>query len=353
MMTSQEALSLNAIRQQTLDPAFRSRLVKAFAKDLTIERLKIRPMRRRPGSRHVFSCELIVSNQHTGKQNCIELIGKKDTTRGPGKAAREFEAMRLLCDSGFGLDGPFRIPRPVQHFPNLHLIFQGKAHGSKLRTFLGRGNDASLGYARMTGLWLAKLHNLRPSPSQVCNYANEIASLRRFVAAVTADQPQLALELKRHATIAEHRFSSFQGVRATMVHGDFHPDHIFVDRNLVTVIDFERFCVTDPARDLGSFIAHMRTMACFSGRALDAANAEIDAFLGSYFSAVPSIQRIAIASRIAAYVALAGLEALYYVASVLKVVDPDRIAIYVKCMEGSEFRVADSEVPRMALPAAG
>jgi aminoglycoside phosphotransferase (APT) family kinase protein len=344
---------VSAMTQQTIDPTFRSRLVKAFAKGITIEDLNIRPMRRRPGSRHVFSCDLIVADRGTRKQNLIELIGKRDTTQGTGKAAREYEAMRLLWDSGFSSNGPYRIPWPVQHFPDLRFLLQGKARGSKLRSYLGRGNDASRGYVRMTGLWLAKLHNLTISPPQVCNYENEIASLRMFVAAVSAEQPKLAVELERRAAIAEQAFASFQGVPATMVHGDFHPDHIFVEKDFVTVIDFERFCIADPARDLGSFIAHMHTMACLSGRSLHAANKEAEAFLGSYFSVVPSIQRTAIAPRIAPYVALAGLEALYYVASVLKVVDSGRIAMYVKCMQESELWLSGSAVSRVSMRAAG
>ncbi len=358
-MTTRSAPSLNvatdgapapmpAICREILDASFRSRLGKALAEDLTIQNWKVRPMRRRPGSRHVFSCELIIADQRTGNQSSIELIGKRDTTHVAGKAAREFEAMRLLWEAGFGVDEHFRIPRPVQHFPDLQLILQAKARGSKLRAYLGRGSEISLGYARMAGLWLAKLHNLKVLSPQACRYANEIASLRMFVTALSVDQPKLAAELQQCAMVVGQHFASFQGMPATMVHGDFHPDHIFVERDSVTVIDFERFCLTDPALDLGSFIAHTRTMACFSGRAPDAANLEIDAFLESYFGAVPSLQSMAIAPRIAPYVFLSSLEALYYVASVLKVVDSRRIAMYVKCMRESESRARESALHFLA-----
>lgn len=330
-----------SIRQQMLDPIFRSRLGKALPEGLTVLAFRVRAMRRRPGSRHVFSCDLSLGDQRTGNQSSIELIGKRDTRGACGKAAREFEAMRTLWDAGFGSDERFRIPRPVQHFPDLQVILQGKAPGTKLRTYLGRGNYASLGYSRMAGLWLAKLHNLKTSSSQVCTYANEIVSLRIFLAALTVDQPDLAAELEERATAVEQSFANFQGVPAAMVHGDFHPDHIFVCRDAVTVIDFERFCIGDPARDLGSFIAHALTMACFCGRTADSANGEIHAFLGSYLSALPLAQRIAIAARIAPYAALASLEALYYVASVLKIVDAGRLAMYVNCMRESALRMTE------------
>lgn len=330
-----------------LDPNFRSRLGNAFAEDLTIAGVRVRPMRRRPGSRHVFCCELNIGDQRAGKRSSIELIGKRDTTTAAGKAAREFEAMRLLWDAGFGLDERFRIPQPLQHFPDLQVILQAKARGTKLRTYLGKGDDASLGYARMAGLWLAKLHNMKISRPQVCTYADEIASLRMFVAALAGYQPNLAIELQQRAAAVEQSFASFEGVPATMVHGDFHPEHIFVSRDFVTVIDFERFCTSDPARDLGSFIAQALAMTSFCGRALAAANHEIDAFLESYFSAVPLIQSIPIAPRIASYVALSTLEVLYYVASVLKVTDSGRIAMYVKCMRESEMQVTGSELRRL------
>jgi phosphotransferase family enzyme len=352
MMTTQSASSRHAIWKQILDPTFRSLLVKAFAKGLTIEALKLRRMRRRPGSRHVFSCELILRDNHSGEHRSIELIGKRDTTCAAGKAAREFEAMQLLWDAGFGLDERFRIPRPVQHFPDLGLILQGKAGGSKLRSYVGRGNSASLSYMRMTGLWLAKLHNLKVPSPQTCTYVNEIASLRMFVAALSADQPNLAAELQSRAATLEHAFAGFQHVPATIVHGDFHPDHIFVGGDFVTVIDFERFCVTDPARDLGSFIAHMRTMACLSGRSSLAANREADAFLDSYFSAIPWMQRTEIARRIAPYAALSAFEALYYVASVLKVSDPERIGTYLRCLQQSELRAIEYASPPVPLRAA-
>jgi aminoglycoside phosphotransferase (APT) family kinase protein len=134
-----------------------------------------------------------------------------------------------------------------------------------------------------------------------------------------------------------------------MVHGDFHPDHIFVNRDSVTVIDFERFSAGDPARDLGSFIAHMRITACLSGRVLASANREIDAFLQSYFSAVPSTQGMVIVPRITSYVALSTLEALYYVASVLKVVDPNRLQTYLNCMRQSELQATESAVFPLAV----
>jgi len=339
-------VALCAVKSPILDGLMssniRARLARVLAMHQFINDLSIRPMRRRPGSRHVYSYKLVVGDQRTGKQSLVELVAKRDTTRAAGKAAKEFEAMRLLWDAGFGLDRSLRIPEPLHHFEDLQVIVQEKARGTKFRSFLGDGSDASVDHARKVGVWLAKLHNLPVSSGQVCSYTAEKASLRMFLSAVSASQPQLEPDLKQCAAVMERCFDSFRNVSATYVHGDFHPDHIFVANNCVTVIDFERFCVGDPARDLGSFIAHVRTTACLMGKSLDTANQQIEVFLQSYFSSIAAAQRITIGDRIAPFVALSSLEALYYVASVLKVTQPTVIAMYVKCLRqaGLSFKAA-------------
>jgi len=314
---------------------FRARLGSVFSEHHSIADMTIQPMRRRPGSRHVFSYKLLVADKRTGKHNVVELVGKQDTTRAVGKAAKEFEAMRLLWSAGFGQDNRFRIPQPLHHFEDLKLIIQEKARGSKLRTFLGDGNDTSFNHARMTGLWLAKLHNMPVAPSRVCAYRDEKASLRMFVEALKTDQPQLQYELQQYAAEVEKRFDSFDGVQATHVHGDFHPDHVYVAANFITVIDFERFCIGDPARDLGSFVGHMRTTAYSLGKSIETVNREIVAFLESYFTGVSDARANEIGPRVAPYTALSSIEALYYVASVLKVTQPARIAMYMQCLRES------------------
>jgi hypothetical protein len=317
-----------------------------FSKHQSIADLTVQPMRRRPGSRHVFSYKLLVADKRTGKNNVVELIGKQDTTRAVGKAAKEFEAMRLLWSAGFGQDNRFRIPQPLHHFEDLKPIIQEKARGTKLRTFLGDGSDASFNHARMSGLWLAKLHNLPVDSIRDCAHEDEKASLRMFVEALKTNQPQLESELRRYAGAVEQRFDGFKGVRATHVHGDFHPDHIYAGNNFITVIDFERFCAGDPARDLGSFVAHMRTTAYSIGKSIESVNQEIGAFLESYFSGVLGPLGDAVLTRIAPYAALSTFEALYYVASVLKVTNSARIAMYMQCLRESGVPPMDVDFPR-------
>ena len=104
-----------SIRQQIGDPSFRSRLGRTFAEGFTIESFDVRAMRRRPGSRHVFSFEIVAAETRSpANKSPSASFENGSTISAAGKAIREFEAMRLLWDRGFGRDEQFKF-QTVQH----------------------------------------------------------------------------------------------------------------------------------------------------------------------------------------------------------------------------------------------
>jgi aminoglycoside phosphotransferase (APT) family kinase protein len=302
---------------------------------LTVEHCNIEPLPRRPGSRHVAAYHLLIHDRATGQTYPLTLIAKRDTTRGVGKAAREYAALTLLWDQGFAGEDRLRIPRPFDLLPDQNLILQESARGAKLTGYLGNNTETSITYARMAGLWLAKLHAIKVSPAVPCSYGAELSSLDLFVRELNAVQPSLLARVQKLAEAIRRRLISCTDGTASLVHGDYHPEHIFVADDSITVIDFERFGCGDRAKDVGSFLAHARSGCCLAGKPPEMADREIGAFLASYFRAVPSDTGAPIASRIAAFNAHSALEALYYVAAVLKVSDKHRLAPYLECAERS------------------
>jgi aminoglycoside phosphotransferase (APT) family kinase protein len=156
-----------------------------------------------------------------------------------------------------------------------------------------------------------------------------------FVRELSAVQPSLLARVQKLAEAIRQRLVSCTDATASFVHGDYHPEHIFVADGSITVIDFERFGCGDRAKDVGSFLAHSRSSCCLAGKPPEMADREIGAFLASYFGAVPSDAGAPTASRIAAFNAHSSLEALYYVAAVLKVSEKHRLAPYLECAERS------------------
>lgn len=302
---------------------------------LTIEHCSIQPLPRRPGSRHVSAYHLLVHDEVSGQQRPLALIAKRDTARGVGKAAREYAALNFLWDQGFADQKKLKIPKPFHLLPNQNLILQESARGAKLTAYIGDNTAASIACISLAGLWLAKLHGVKLSPPVICSYDAELSSLDLFVRELSGVQPSLVPRVHRLAQAIRQRLLSGTDVTASLVHGDYHPEHIFVADDSITVIDFERFGCADPAKDVGSFVAHARSSGCLAGKPNEMTDREIGAFLASYFRALPSTTGVATASRISAFGALSSLEALYYVAAVLKVSDSHKLATYLECAERS------------------
>jgi len=303
---------------------------------LTVEHCRIEPLPRRPGSRHVSAYHLLVHDEGSGQKRILALIAKRDTTRGVGKAAREYAALNFLWDEGFGSERQLKIPKPFDLLPNQNLILHESACGTKLTGSIGGDSAESTSHFRMSGLWLAKLHGIKLSPPVTCSYDAELASLDLFVRELSGALPPAPLpRVQKLAEAIGQRLASCTDVTASLVHGDYHPEHIFVADDSITVIDFERFGCGDPAKDVGSFLAHTRSSGCLARKPPRVVDQETGEFLASYFSALPLATGAATASRISAFDALSSLEALYYVAAVLKVDDQPKLTAYLECAERS------------------
>jgi hypothetical protein len=336
--------------EDTLVTHLQTRLGEIFTDGRIVTGCAARVLKKRLGSRRVIAYRLAMDGRNTGQPTYVDLIGKRYSQHTQENTAREFQTMRMLWQAGFGEDQRFKIAKPVRHFPDLELVLEEKAEGVELSSYLGNGDEASLRHARMAGLWLAKLHSLPVAPAS-CVYDADVAALRSFVRELGAAHGSLAPELLGLEAAIRSKIATFRGVPRAMVHGDYHPENILVAPDSITAIDFDRFCLADPARDLGSFIAHVRNRACFSGKSLDAANREIDAFLEGYFSQIPPAKRAAILRRIPPFVTHASLEALYYVACVLKVTNPDLLAIYFRCARESGVVLQEADRTASAPPA--
>jgi hypothetical protein len=322
----------DAVQPEALIPLW-EHLSRSADERLTVELCSIQPLPRRPGSRHVSVYHLLIHDRASGQRHPLTLIAKCDTTRGIGKAAREYAALTFLWEKGFGGEDKLRIPKPFNLLPDQNLILQESARGAKLIGYTGDNTEASTTYFSMAGLWLAKLHGIRLSPPVPCSYDAELSSLELFVRQLSGVQPLLLARVQKLAEAIRQRLVSCSDATASLVHGDYHPEHIFVDDDSITVIDFERFGGGDRAKDVGSLLAHARSSCCLAGKPPEMADGEIGAFLTSYFRAAPSDTGAPTASRIAAFNAHSSLEALYYVAAVLKVNDKHKLTTYLECAE--------------------
>src|SRR5205807_1899204 len=72
------------------------------------------------------------------------------------------------------------------------------------------------------------------------------------------------------------------------VHGQFRPAHVFIDGKHATVIDIEKICLSDPAKDVARFV-HVLKKNCFEeGSDRQRTGELIDEFIAEYRELAPS-----------------------------------------------------------------
>jgi hypothetical protein len=316
---------------------FQTTLAQLHPGRLILVHCRPKVLRKRLGSRQVIIYRLILLNETGLKTRAVELVGKRYADGAEGE--RAFCLMQQLWSSGFGEGSRFKIPKPLCYLSDFKLLIQERAHGTLLPKYLGRNDDTALARTKMVARWLAKLHRLDAIPEGIDFYAEDETSINNFLYHLAERYPQLASRLEDLASAICKKITCPNDVALTTVHGDFHPENIFVTQDKVTVIDFDNFCRSDPARDLGYIIAQMRAMAYFSTGLLHAANREIQAFLHVYLASTTSQGTGSMPGRIAAFAARTCLANMYYISCVLQ--SECKEALSMLLMEMERFMEAE------------
>src|SRR5258708_18433250 len=112
---------------------------------------------------------------------------------------------------------------------------------------------------RLTGRALASLHSSTVKPKDAPRTgAKEAKRARERAALIAARNPDQADEVQ---TLAQHLASQLEILRPDSylpAHGGFKASQLLFHSHHVFVVDFDGFCLADPALDIGYFLAYLR-----------------------------------------------------------------------------------------------
>ncbi|HLI08551.1 MAG TPA: phosphotransferase [Ktedonobacteraceae bacterium] len=255
--------------QQTGDPQWRH--VAASAQ----------PVRYKPGSRCVIRYQLTVEKQQEGKviQKIVLLYGKAYADI---EQAHNVQALMqaLYAEQLSGQELPL-LPAPLGISDIAGLVFNEavqppEAGEDKPENRVRTGNECfrfQVEYGRggavsriivpkeelcLTARALARLHTSSVLPGKKRTGAQEARRASERAAVLAGHSPQQAgtvLQLARKlATALEEQ----QPERYRPAHGGFKASQLLFHSNSVFVVDFDGFCLADPALDIGYFLAYLR-----------------------------------------------------------------------------------------------
>src|SRR6267378_142266 len=241
--------------EEYLEGFFQEHLSELKLPQQIVRSCKVTPLKlSKRGGKSVLDFELLLEGVSDGEASQLNLVGiwRPDSANAP-----VFDLMRWLWSSGFDGRDAYAICQPIAYLDDSNLMLVAKLEDVELDRFLRVDTEAARLAVDAAGRWLAKLHRTLVRGPLAHSVARERELLsawvrdlgNRFPAYARRLPPLARGILKVEGRVAPDQF--------TLIHGDFHPENIFVNDDRVTVTDFERSCLFDPAQDLGFFLGQL------------------------------------------------------------------------------------------------
>lgn len=213
----------------------------------------ITPIRYRPKERHVLRYEMEAVHGKTQPLYAKLYSNAQDASRAFGVASRVVDWLEF---NNVGLHGN----RPEAISQEDAVIFYPHAPGIPLSRQLHRSRRWLSKQLHTIGKGLAMLHN-GPEALQADlkqnDFSKEAKVVKRASEHIQILLPDTYQKIIEIVDGAEEYYSNLPQEKPTFTHADFKSDHLLTTAQGLTLIDFDTCTLTDPALDLGKFLADL------------------------------------------------------------------------------------------------
>ncbi len=208
---------------------------------------EVRPVRYRPGQRHVLRYTAIA-----GPDATVFAKIYREHTAAELRALASRLAGPVAASSAGRLAQP--LPAAQEHCVGLWLHAAGRPLWQALRDDRG-----SFPMTAVAGAVLRAIHDIDPGPVLAeRGVTDEVATAAAACAHIIGLLPTLGCRLRRMLDGVGEMVQGLPAEAPTLTHGDAKCDNLLVDRDRLTVIDLDRCGYADPALDIGKLLADLR-----------------------------------------------------------------------------------------------
>lgn len=245
----------------------------------------VRLLRHKPGRRALVEYELAADGSET-----LTLLGK---IRAKGLDRKTPALMRKLARNGFAdsADG-ISVPEVMGEIPELQMWLQRKVSGVPLTNRLAGADGLPL--ARRVAEAAHKLLTASVPVTRRHTVDDELRILQDRLEALTNQRPEWRARLESLLARCWKQCEPLRTRPTCGVHRDFYPAQVLVDGGRLWILDFDLYCESDPALDIGNFLGHI-TEQSLRERGTPDALAEVEEALSEqYLSLAGSASRPAV-----------------------------------------------------------
>jgi glycosyltransferase involved in cell wall biosynthesis len=244
------ALALNPVEAKE---EFKHRLPRVSGESGKLRLKAIRVIRHKPGRRCVVEYDFRVQRSDLPAET-VTLIGKTRVRRFGNEGYRLQERIwKAGFDSASGDE--ISVPEPIGVIPRFQMWFQRKVPGEPATRLLGGPGGVEL--AQRIAAAIHKLHQANVPTERRHEMADELRILHECLEKVREQKPDWSVRLDRVLAGCDRLGASVPEPRRCGIHRDFYPAQVVVQERRIYLIDFDLYCLGNPALDIGNFIGHM------------------------------------------------------------------------------------------------
>ncbi|MFQ5560803.1 MAG: aminoglycoside phosphotransferase family protein, partial [Nitrospinota bacterium] len=187
-----------------------------------------------------------------------KLINKASgDTEGLVKFYREYDYLHAKRAAEiFGSKGSLVIPKLLVSSEKNHALVFGWEAGRPLDEAIYQKEFDATTLKRVAKA-LREIHQQKPQAVEQVQPTREAETLTEAASVLSVISPSLGSKAALVARKLAHLLSQKRPVYSP-VHGDFYPGQVLVSpEEKITIVDFDRAILADPARDPGTFCAHL------------------------------------------------------------------------------------------------
>jgi phosphotransferase family enzyme len=272
------------------NPSYVDQMFKSLGIASNLEKVPVvTPIRYRPGERHVLRYE--IESPGTASEERQRLYAKLYTSA--QEAAKAYGIARRVVDwldaNSQGLQGN----RPIAMSPENCVILYPHVPGIPLSHQLHRSRRWLSSQLQIIGKSLAVLHN-GPETLQADlkhnTFANEVKVVKRASEHIKVFLPATHAKILEAVEEAQEQYTDLPQEEPTFTHSDFKSDHLLYTAERLTLIDFDTCTLTDPALDIGKFLADLEWW--FTLKGISGVEDAQTMLLNGYFAGAGSAQAI-------------------------------------------------------------
>jgi glycosyltransferase involved in cell wall biosynthesis len=241
-----------------LDPVearaeFKRRLPRLSGENGKLRLKAIRVIRHKFGRRCVVEYDVRVQRPDLPTES-VTLIGKTRVRRFGNEG---FRMQERIWNAGFDSASADQIsvPEPIGVIPQFRMWFQRKVPGETATRLLPTPIGAEL--ASRIAVAIHKLHKANVPTERQHLMADELRILHECLAKVRQRKPEWSARLEGVLSASDRLGASVPEPRFCGIHRDFYSAQIVVHEERIYLIDFDLYCLGDPALDIGNFIGHI------------------------------------------------------------------------------------------------